>query len=713
MNIFHIINSIGAGGSETFLYNLINYDQKNKHYIIVLSKKGFFFSKFKKLNNVEIFFLGNNFLIFLKLYKFFKEKKPSLINSWMYRSHVFASLMKIFFRFNLIFHFRHVGITNKHSFFKKFLIKSSSYFINYFADEIIFNSYFSKKNHIKNGINNKNITVIHNCFYENFKNTNSPKLSKKKNEIVLGMLSRKNFIKDHKTLIDAFLELAKKRKNIRLLLKGSELNKLEIPSFLKNKINILDASTSVEKFYSMIDIHVLSSFGESFPNVVAEAMVRKIPSICSNVGDANLIVLNKNFIFQPENYNQLVSKIDKLINIKDNYPYRWNLIKKNSKKKILDKFNSKKNFSRFENLWKKNFNKDKKGLLVVPSLNGGGAERVISNLSNDIYLKNYSIDILVFGKKSKYDYKINNNINTIYLNKNRSLFAFITLFKYFCNRKYRFILSTKLEANILSIIAKILSFSSTKLFVRETNTPSEILKYEFNIKNLFLVHLRRIYFFSNYVICNSHGVKENLVNLNINSERIIILPNSLNISNIKRLSKKYIFKFKRPYFIYAGRHTKQKNLEMLIESFDIFCKTNGQYDLRIYTNNHSIKSLSKFVNFMKYRKNIKIEAYKDNIYPYIKKSKALLMTSNWEGLSNITLEALQLNKKVLLTDCKSGPREIKKFGYNILLSRPNYSLGYVKKIKLLIKMNKINNTKVNNKYTKYYNNKLDYLLSLV
>ena len=43
MNIFHIINSIGAGGSETFLYNLINYDKKNKHYIIVLSRKGFFF----------------------------------------------------------------------------------------------------------------------------------------------------------------------------------------------------------------------------------------------------------------------------------------------------------------------------------------------------------------------------------------------------------------------------------------------------------------------------------------------------------------------------------------------------------------------------------------------------------------------------------------------------------------------------------------------
>ena len=152
---------------------------------------------------------------------------------------------------------------------------------------------------------------------------------------------------------------------------------------------------------------------------------------------------------------------------------------------------------------------------------------------------------------------------------------------------------------------------------------------------------------------------------------------------------------------------------MLIESFDTFCNFNKQYDLRIYTNIQSISRLSKFVNLMKFRKNIKVQGYKNNIYPYIKESKALLMTSNWEGLSNITLEALQLNKRVLLTDCKSGPQEIKKFGYNILLSKPNYLKGYVEKIKQLIKMDKVNNIEINKKYTKYYNNKLDYLLSLV
>ena len=50
MKIFHLINSIGAGGTESFLFNLILNDKLNKHFVVVLSKKGIFFNKFKKLN---------------------------------------------------------------------------------------------------------------------------------------------------------------------------------------------------------------------------------------------------------------------------------------------------------------------------------------------------------------------------------------------------------------------------------------------------------------------------------------------------------------------------------------------------------------------------------------------------------------------------------------------------------------------------------------
>ena len=51
-----------------------------------------------------------------------------------------------------------------------------------------------------------------------------------------------------------------------------------------------------------------------------------------------------------------------------------------------------------------------------------------------------------------------------------------------------------------------------RLFVRETNTPSEILKYDWSLKNYFSFFVRKFYNYSDFVICNSNGVKLDLIN---------------------------------------------------------------------------------------------------------------------------------------------------------------------------------------------------------
>ena len=79
-------------------------------------------------------------------------------------------------------------------------------------------------------------------------------------------------------------------------------------------------------------------------------------------------------------------------------------------------------------------------------------------------------------------------------------------------------------------------------------------------------------------------------------------------------------------------------------------------------------------------------------------------------MPNIAQEALILNKKVLLTDCKSGPRELKKFGYKIFLSRVNNKKSYLKNLFLLKKYNGIDNKVINKKYFNFYEKSLTKLL---
>ena len=711
MKIFHLINSIGAGGTENFLYNLILNDKSiNEHFVLVHTKKGIFFNKFKKLKNTKLIFVGSNYIFFnlINILKVFEKDRPNIVNTWMYKSHIYGSIVKIFHNYPLIFHIRHVGITKKHSISKKILILISAFFANFFATHKIYNSFFSKKNHEQIGYKKKNTQVICNGFTF----TGKPSIKKINKEFIcIGMLSRFNYIKDHNTLIKAFENINKVHKNLKLILKGHALNNLKNYSEIKKNKNIIikDASTSVDSFFSSIDIHVLSSHGESFPNVVAESMVRGIPTISSNVGDCSKIVLNKNFLFKNENIFDLSDKLLKLINIKKNNPNTWNKIKIDSKKKILLKFNINDVLKKYHSLWR-SFLKKKKILFIIPKLEGGGAEKVISNLTRDFIKKNFNVDLLLFGNHSQKKYHTHKDIKITYLNKKRSLFAFIALIKIFFKGNYDFAISTIVQANILSILAKILTLSKIKLIVRETNTPSTILKFNFNLKNLQFVYLRKIYNFSNLIICNSLGAKNDLIKLNINKSKIFILPNSLNFKNINIDSKKFIPNVKKPYLIYAGSFSKQKNLELMIEAFSEFHKTNKQFSLQLYGDGTRKEKLKNLIKDLKLSKKIKLNKFKSNIYPYIKHSAALLMSSNWEGMSNIAQEALILNKKVLLTACESGPQELKNFGYRLFLTSVNNNKNYIKNLILLTKLKNINNELINEKYFKLYEVSLNKLL---
>lgn len=714
MKIYHMINSIGVGGSENFLFNFIKNDKLRFHYIIVTDQKGVFFKKFLKLKNCKIIYIGSKtfffkyFLNIFKIKKFFKLNEPLIVNTWMYKSHIYASIMKFFFKFSLIFHIRHVGITQKHNFSNKILIIICSLLSKKFCNYIIYNSFFSKLNHEKYGYKKKNSLVFHNGF-ELDKNFYKYKNKKKDNSfIVIGMLSRVNFIKDHETLIKSFLEIQKTYKNVKLILKGQGLEKFQNEMNFDKKHNIIfqNASISVEKFFSEIDINILSSYGESFPNVVAESMLRGIPTISSNVGDAKKIVLNKDFLFEINKKNELIFKLKNLIKIKLNEQEKWKKIQNQSTNKIIKNFNFDITQKNFLSLWDKIAQIKKKIVFIIPTLKSGGAERVISNLSNDLIKKNFAVDMVIFGSKLDKKYKTNKKINIRYLNKSRSLFAFVEIIKIFFSNKYNYALSTIFQANILSVFAKVITFSKTILYVRETNTPSSILKYNFSVKNFLIIKLRLIYVLANLVLCNSKGVIQDLKKLGIKKSKLFFLPNSLNNKKIISDSKKKIINFKKPYFIFAGRLSLQKNLEMMIRSFSIFNKKNKSFYLYLIGDGEEKIKLNNLIKRLKLNNNIYIKKYTSNIYPYIKHSKALLMTSKWEGMSNVLQETLVLNKPAVVTNCKSGPLELKKNGYNLLLSNINDNKTFAKNMENSLKFKRIDNKKINNRLKNIYNEQL-------
>ena len=119
--------------------------------------------------------------------------------------------------------------------------------------------------------------------------------------------------------------------------------------------------------------------------------------------------------------------------------------------------------------------------------------------------------------------------------------------------------------------------------------------------------------------------------------------------------------------------------------------------------------LEKYININKLNHKVKLIGYKKNPYPYIKKSNIVLLSSKYEGLPNILLEAQFLKKYIISTNCPTGPREI------LLNGRAGdlVEIGDYKKIAQLINIYKKQKKIINKKIKIGYNNfdRFDYQLN--
>ncbi len=330
--------------------------------------------------------------------------------------------------------------------------------------------------------------------------------------------------------------------------------------------------------------------------------------------------------------------------------------------------------------------KSKKLILFMPSIEGGGVEKNLIILANyfakrmrHIYLItfdnafssnfNKKIKIISFKKKSKKESKYFKYFACLYL----------LVKEYFINKN---ILVFAFQANIYCLIlSKILCFD---VVVRSNSAPTGWSNDFF--KNLIFKFFFR---FAKTIIVNSFEFKKQLDKKFGTKSKVIYNP--LNLEEIKRKSKEKIkFKiFNRKSsikFINIARFTDQKDHLTLLEAFKRLEKKIN-YELLIMgygVNYHKIKN---FININNLSKNIKIIKFQKNPYKFLKKSNVLVLSSIFEGLPNVLLEALALKKFVISSNCPTGPKEILNYG----------KYGFTFKVK--------QPEDLKNKIIKYYKNK--------
>ena len=121
----------------------------------------------------------------------------------------------------------------------------------------------------------------------------------------------------------------------------------------------------------------------------------------------------------------------------------------------------------------------------------------------------------------------------------------------------------------------------------------------------------------------------------------------------------------------AGRLTKQKNFSFLINEFSQFSKINKDYILVILGEGEERKKLSKLILKNKMNNKIFIPGKVSGIYKYMKKSDVFILSSLWEEVGFVIVEAALSNLFVISSDCPNGPSEFLSEGRGGILFKNN------------------------------------------
>ena len=312
MKILHIINSLDIGGAEKMLVKLARSDvfASDEVLIVTLLDKGALAPELEKAGyRVITLGLSKNLTGLIQIFKLMsviREFKPDIIQSWLYQSDLIAGFFAYIYRIPVIWSLRQSNLSAEHNKpATRLCIKACAMLSRYIPHAIISNSDEAAEVHHKAGYCRDKICVIPNGFDIDMFSLNKEYRTKMRTNFglsqstsVIGMVARYDSQKNHIGFLQAASAILMQVPQVQFVLVGegvswenkflaSEISKADT---LCRHIHLLGARQDIPQIMSGFDVLALPSAGESFPNVVGEAMASGVPCVVTDVGDCAEIV---------------------------------------------------------------------------------------------------------------------------------------------------------------------------------------------------------------------------------------------------------------------------------------------------------------------------------------------------------------------------------------------------------------------------------------
>ena len=307
--------------------------------------------------------------------------------------------------------------------------------------------------------------------------------------------------------------------------------------------------------------------------------------------------------------------------------------------------------------------------LLVHDLRGGGAERVTVSLANGFASYSFIVDLVMINKVGNESYfdALSPDVNVVELEQSRTLTSPIGFWRYLNAKRPRIIISAMTHINVASIIANLASFRRTDLIVVEHNQLSRNRNSKSGLVR-FAYHLVPwLYRYATIVGAVSEGVKSDLAETaKFPIDRIRVLHNPVVTPELLEQSQQPL---EHPWFVDGappvilgvGRLTTQKSFDMLIDAFAAV-RSKVPARLVILGDGPDREALEMRAMSSGRGEDIELIGFVSNPFAYMRRAAVFALSSRWEGLPTVLIEAMACSLPVVATDCPSGPAEILRKG---------------------------------------------------
>lgn len=318
-------------------------------------------------------------------------------------------------------------------------------------------------------------------------------------------------------------------------------------------------------------------------------------------------------------------------------------------------------------------------IFILPDLETGGAERIVTTIANHLPREKFEPKIMLLRKEGGYLKLVKDDVEIIDLKVQRIRNSLFPILKEIRKRKPDIVFSGFGEVNAyLSLFIKL--FPKTKFIARETNVVSEHITRK-EIKFFYK-------FYNNYkkIICQSDDMMLDLIqNFGIKREKITKINNPVDFSFIdEKLAiseRPNTFQEGQKNVVAIGNLSSRKGFDNLLSVFK-FLK-DEEITLHILGDGKDKDLLHEMKKTLGLDK-VLFYGRMENPYQFLKYADLFILSSRYEGFPNVLLEAGACGCYALANDCPGGIREIVMSNINGEIADIEHHEQFAEKIKKIL-----------------------------